>query len=53
MEEQGGGAIVSALCWVDRGYAKAMLEEYQPTQEEFEKLKKIQKKAKSKNQKKK
>lgn len=23
-----GSAIVSALCWVDRGYAKAVLEEY-------------------------
>ena len=46
MEGQGSGAIVSALCWVDRGYAKAELEEYQPTQDEIDKLKKIQKKAK-------
>ena len=33
---QGGGAIISALCWVKRGFAKAELEEYHPTEEEIE-----------------
>lgn len=32
--EKNSRAIISALCWVDRGYARATLEEYNPTEEE-------------------
>lgn len=27
--------VISALCWVDRGYAKPILQEYEPTDEEI------------------
>ena len=38
------GNIISALCWVDRGYAAAQLTEYQPSEAEMLKHKKISKK---------
>ena len=40
----GQKAIISAVCWVDRGYAKATLEEYQPDANEIAKQKKLGKK---------
>ena len=36
--------IISALCWVDRGYAAAQLQEYQPSEAEMAKHAKISKK---------
>jgi hypothetical protein len=36
-----GAAIITALCWVSRGYATAMVEEYEPTKEEVEQYKKV------------
>lgn len=36
--------IISALAWVDRGYAKAQLEEYMPTEQEIKANKKLAKK---------
>ena len=49
MEDSGanaatGGAIVSALAWVSRGFAKPVLEEFQPTEEEMVANKKMVKK---------
>lgn len=43
--EEGGKskAIISSLCWVDRGYAKAQLEEYNPTDEQLKASKKYAK----------
>jgi len=38
-----GGTIISALCWVKRGFAKAELEEYFPTEEEIQEGKKLSK----------
>ena len=43
-EQQPTNAIISSLCWVNRGYAKAMLEEYEPTEQELKKHKKLTKK---------
>jgi periodic tryptophan protein 1 len=37
-------AIISAVCWVDRGYAKAQLEEYNPSEKEVKSNKKLAKK---------
>lgn len=37
-------SIVSAICWVKRGYAKAVLQEYEPTQEELQSYQKMSKK---------
>ena len=41
---QQNSTIVSALCWVSRGYAKPTLQEYQPTEEELKQHKKMSKK---------
>ena len=38
--EQNHKAIISALAWVDRGHASAVLKEYDPTEEEMNKHKK-------------
>jgi hypothetical protein len=43
MEKQGN-AIISSLCWVKRGWAKALLEEYEPSEDELKKHKKLSKK---------
>lgn len=37
-------AIISALCWVDRGYARATLEEHFPTDEQVKSSKDLAKK---------
>lgn len=37
-------SIISALCWVKRGYAAPVLQEYEPTELEMLKHKKMQKK---------
>lgn len=42
--EQKGNAIISSLCWIKRGHAKAMLEEYEPSEEELKKHQKLSKK---------
>jgi hypothetical protein len=39
-----GSAIITSLCWVSRGYAKAVLEEYEPSKKELETYKKIESK---------
>ena len=44
MEKNQNKTIISALCWVDRGYAAANLKEYQPTDEEMQRHLKISKK---------
>jgi hypothetical protein len=44
MASKGSSAIISSLCWVRRGYAKALLEEYEPTEEEMSKHQKLSKK---------
>lgn len=41
---QQNSTIVSALCWVSRGYAKPTLTEYQPTEAELKQHKKMSKK---------
>ncbi len=33
------GAIISAMCWVSRGYAAAVLQEFEPSPEELEQYK--------------
>jgi len=38
------GNIISALCWIDRGYAASQLQEYQPSDAEMLKHRKISKK---------
>jgi hypothetical protein len=42
--ESGNKTIISALVWVDRGYAKAQLEEYEPNDEEMAKHQQMEKK---------
>ena len=42
--EPGSSSIISSVCWVDRGYAKAILDEYQPDVKEIQKHKKYAKK---------
>lgn len=34
-------AIITSLCWVSRGYASAIVEEYEPTKQEIEQYKQI------------
>ena len=41
----GHKAIISSVCWVNRGYAKAVLEEYTPDEKDMIKAKNITKKA--------
>lgn len=43
-QAQGANSIISALCWVNRGYAQAQLQEYEPTEEEILKHQKMSKK---------
>jgi periodic tryptophan protein 1 len=40
----GKKAIISAVAWVNRGHAKAVLEEFQPDEETMKKTKKMGKK---------
>jgi hypothetical protein len=35
------GAIITSLCWVQRGYANTVMKEYEPTKEELEQYKKV------------
>lgn len=44
MHQKNQKAIVSAVCWVNRGYARATLEEYNPTEEELKHNKNLAKK---------
>lgn len=30
------GTIVTSLCWISRGYAKNVVEDYKPTKKEIE-----------------
>ena len=41
--EKNSSSIISALCWVNRGYAAATLQEYEPTDEEILKHQKVSK----------
>jgi hypothetical protein len=41
MDKNQSKSIISALCWVNRGYAASTLKEYEPTLEEIEKHKKV------------
>lgn len=34
-------AIITALTWVSRGYAKAVIDEYEPSAEELKAFKKV------------
>ncbi len=38
-------AIITSLCWVSRGYANAVMEEYEPTKEELKTFNEITKQA--------
>ena len=44
MASKNSSSIISSLCWVQRGYAKAQLEEYEPTEAELKKHQKLEKK---------
>ena len=43
---QGGalGTIVTSLAWVSRGFAKPLLDSYEPTEKELKQHKKVSKK---------
>lgn len=51
--EEGSGAIISSLCWVQRGYAKEMLENYEPSEQDIEMHKKMIEKKMSRKEKRK
>jgi hypothetical protein len=34
-KEKESKSIVSAVCWVRKGYAQPLLKEFEPTEEEF------------------